>query len=93
MGTILARRRKDGQQSYTAVIRLKKAGKVIHSESETFGRKVLAQEWMRRREAELDQHRARGTLHGAKTTLASLITWYRETVGPTANGDAQRLTT
>lgn len=84
MGTILNRRRKDGQSSYTAIIRLKKGGKVIHSESETFGRKALAQEWMRRREAELDQHRARGTLHGAKTTLTSLIKWYRETVGPTA---------
>ncbi|ULU25274.1 tyrosine-type recombinase/integrase [Dyella terrae] len=84
MGTILTRRRKDGQSSYTAVIRLKKAGKVIHSETETFGRKSLALEWMRRREVELDQHRARGTLHGAKTTLANLIKWYRETVGPTA---------
>lgn len=84
MGTILTRRRKDGQSRYTAVIRLKKSGKVIHSETETFGRKALAQAWMRRREAELDQHRARGTLQGAKTTLASLIKWYRETVGPTA---------
>jgi integrase len=84
VGTILTRRRKDGTTGYTAVIRIKKAGKVIHSEAETFGRKALAQEWLRRREAELDQHRARGTLHGAKTTLASLIKWYRETVGPTA---------
>lgn len=34
---------------YTAQIRLKRSGKVVHNESEAFDRKVLAQKWMRRR--------------------------------------------
>lgn len=60
MGTIVSRRRKDGPLGYTAQIRIHRQGKCIHSESETFDRRQLATEWMRRREAELDQQRARG---------------------------------
>lgn len=78
------RRRKDGTPGFTASIRLKRNGQVIHSESETFSRKQLAQEWMRRREAELDQLRARGQLNGSKLTLGDLVQWYRDTVGPSA---------
>lgn len=84
MGTITSRRRKDGTSGYTAQIRLKRNGEVIHSESETFDRKQHAQEWMRRREAELDKLRASGRLTGSRHTLGELIVWYRETVGPTA---------
>lgn len=84
MGTIQARRRKDGAAGFTASIRIKQKGKVIHSETETFNRKQLAQEWMRRREAELDQLRARGQLTTSKYTLGDLVKWYRDTVVPTA---------
>jgi hypothetical protein len=68
VGTITSRRRQDGMR-YTAQIRLKHAGKVIHSESETFTRRALAAEWLRRREAELDKLRAKGVLEGARYTL------------------------
>lgn len=54
MGTITTRKRKDGSRGYTAQIRTQRKGK-LHSESATFDRKALAQEWMRRKEAELDQ--------------------------------------
>ena len=37
MGTIVSRKRKDGTLGHTAQIRLKKNGKVIHTESQTFG--------------------------------------------------------
>ncbi len=84
MGTIQTRRRKDGTAGYTASIRIKQKGQVIHSETETFDRKQHAQEWMRRREAELDQLRARGQLAGSKYTLGDLVKWYRDTVGPSA---------
>lgn len=84
MGTISSRRRKDGSIGYTAQIRLKRKGAVIHNEVETFDRKALATEWLRRREAELDQMRARGEPIGKRYTLGQLITWYREEVGPTA---------
>jgi hypothetical protein len=73
MGTIQTRRRKDGTAGYTASIRIKQKGLVIHSETETFDRKQHAQEWMRRREAELDQLRARGQLSGSKYTLGDLV--------------------
>jgi integrase len=55
MGTILARKRQDGTIGYTVSIRLKKAGKVIFSQSETFDREAAAKAWMKKRETELDQ--------------------------------------
>jgi hypothetical protein len=42
MGTIMSRRRKDGTTGYTAVIRIKKGGKVIRTETQTFDRKQAA---------------------------------------------------
>ena len=76
MGTIVSRRRKDGSLGYTAQIRIHRQGKCIHSESETFDRRQLATEWMRRREAELDQQRARREPLGKGSTLAELLEWY-----------------
>ncbi|HEY1399807.1 tyrosine-type recombinase/integrase [Roseateles sp.] len=53
MGTILSRKRKDGTVGHTAVIRIKKGGKVVHTESETFDRKQAAEAWMKKRETAL----------------------------------------
>ena len=53
MGTLLKRKRKDGSIGYTAIIRIKKAGKVIHSETDTFEREAAATAWMKKRETEL----------------------------------------
>lgn len=55
MGTILKRKRKDGTIGHTAVIRLKKDGKLIHSETETFDREQAAKAWLKKRETELAQ--------------------------------------
>lgn len=55
MGTILARKRKDGTMGYTALIRIKKGGKIIHAETETFDRDQAAKAWMKKRETELAQ--------------------------------------
>lgn len=57
-------------------IRLKRAGKVVHSESATFDSRTLAREWKTRREASLSAQRARGEPVGARMTLAEMITWY-----------------
>ena len=77
MGTITARRRKDGTTGYTAQIRLKRDGKIVHNESETFGRRALATEWLRRRESELDQQRSRGEpVGGKRMTVAEMVAWY-----------------
>lgn len=53
MGTIIPRKRKDGSTGYTALIRIKRKGVVVHSESETFDREQAAKIWMGKREAEL----------------------------------------
>lgn len=53
MGSILSRKRKDGTTGYTAIIRIKRAGKLVHTESETFDRKPPAQAWLKKRETEL----------------------------------------
>lgn len=76
MGSILARRRASGATSYTASIRLKSEGKLVHRESETFPTKALAKEWLTRREAELAGQRARGETVGTRMTVAQMITWY-----------------
>lgn len=76
MGTIVARRRKDGTTGYTARIRLKRDGRLVHTETETFSRKALAQEWLTRREAELQGQRARGEPVGQRMTIAEMVTWY-----------------
>lgn len=76
MGTIISRRRKNGSLGYTAQIRIHREGKCVHSESEAFDCRQLAAEWMRRREAELDQQRARGEPLGKGSTLAEVLQWY-----------------
>lgn len=53
MGTILSRTRKDGTTGHTAVVRIKRNGKIIHTESVTFDRKPAAVAWLKRRETEL----------------------------------------
>jgi hypothetical protein len=49
MGTIVARKRKDGSTGYTAQILRKKSGKIIHREAETFDRRQAAAAWLKRR--------------------------------------------
>ncbi|KFN41446.1 integrase, partial [Arenimonas oryziterrae] len=97
MGTIVPRRRKDGSTGYTAQIRLKRDGRPIHSESETFNTRALAKEWMTRREAALDLQRARGEPVGKRMTVEAMIEWYEareqklEPWGRTKRSDLKRL--
>jgi integrase len=55
MGTIIARKRNDGTTAYRAQIVIKKEGRVVHRESETFDRNQAAKAWMERRATELRQ--------------------------------------
>jgi integrase len=73
MGTITSRPTQSGVV-YTAQIRLKRGGKVVHSESKTFERKAIAQKWMTSREAELHKPGALST--GPDPTLATVIKKY-----------------
>ena len=60
MGTITTRKRADGTVGYTAQIRLKQGGRVVHSEARTFDRKPAASAWLKKRETELAEP---GALH------------------------------
>lgn len=53
MATITSRKRKDGSIGYTAQVRLKRGGVVIHTEAKTFDRRPAAEAWGRKREKEL----------------------------------------
>lgn len=55
MASIIARARKDGTVGYTALIRIKKGGTVIHTETQTFDREQAAKAWVKKRETELAQ--------------------------------------
>lgn len=52
-GAATARKKADGSTSCKAQIRRKEKGAIVHSETETFTRKALAQAWTQRREADL----------------------------------------
>lgn len=82
MGTITARRRSNGTTGYTAQIRIKRDGRIVHTEAETFSTKVLAREWMTRREAELQAQRSRGEAVGRRMTVEQMIQWYQERERP-----------
>ena len=72
MGPIFERQRAGGT-TFTAQIIIKKAGQVVHSESQTFERRQAASAWMERRERVL---RAPGGLDKAPSpsrTLADAI--------------------
>ena len=42
MGTITIRKRGDGTAGYTAQIRIKRGGKIVHTEAQTFDRRQAA---------------------------------------------------
>lgn len=80
MGTIVPRKQKDGTLRYRAQIRIKKDGKIIHSESETFSKRSIAQNWMARREAELEKPGALDAIKHKGRTIGELVGKYREEV-------------
>src|SRR5258708_12765236 len=53
MGTIIARKRKDGSTGYHAQVTIKRSGEIVHRETRTFDRRQAASAWMEKRETEL----------------------------------------
>ena len=76
MGTINARKRKDGTVGYTAQIIRKKDGKTVLREAKTFDRRREAEAWIRFRESELDKPGALEQLKSPSFTLAEAIDRY-----------------
>ena len=65
MGRIAARKRKDGTVGYTARVQIKKAGKVVFTQAQTFDREAAAKIWIAKKEKEF----ASGGLPQAKKAL------------------------
>jgi len=86
MATITERRRQDGTLAYTAQIRIKRDGRVIHTEARTFSKRQAAAAWAREREEILrDDPAAAARATHARTTIGELIARYldsREAVEP-----------
>ena len=76
MGTITARKRRDGTVGYTAQIRIKRDGKIVYTESQTFDREPAARAWLKKREVELAEPGALDKLKTADPTLAEVIDQY-----------------
>ncbi|MGM5087585.1 site-specific integrase [Rhizobium leguminosarum bv. viciae] len=79
MGTISERTRKNGTKAYTAQIRLKQKGEVVHSEAQTFDRKPAAKAWLKKRETELAEPGALEKLKVEDPMLADVIDEYIST--------------
>ena len=78
MGTIQARKRKDGSMAYTAQVRIKKGSKVIHHEAGTFERKRDAVAWMREREHDLSKHGVEKAQDAENPPLSTVIYRYMD---------------
>jgi integrase len=76
MGTITSRTRKDGSIGYTAQIRLKVKGKVVHTEAQTFDREPAARAWLKKRERELSTPGALEMARNDDPTLSEAIERY-----------------
>lgn len=76
MGTIVARKRKDGSTGYTAQIVRKQKGVIVHREAKTFDRKQAAQAWIKKRETELAAPGGLRKEGRAGVTLAEAIDRY-----------------
>jgi hypothetical protein len=79
MATIKARKQGDGVRRYTAIVRIRRGGKILHRESRTFAHRSAALSWAKHREVELEHPGALTRLQHGAPTLAELIRWYIET--------------
>jgi integrase len=76
MGTIVARKRKDGTTAHLAQVLIKRGGAIVHREARTFDRKQAAAAWLERREKELIKPGALDRLQTPDPTLAAVIDRY-----------------
>lgn len=54
MPTIKARKQADSSLRYTAVVRIRRQGKVLHQEAKTFAHRSAAERWGKHREVALE---------------------------------------
>lgn len=76
MGTILARKRKNGTTGYHAQIVIRRVGEPTHRETRTFDRRPAALAWIAKREDELAKPGAVALARADDPTLAAVIDHY-----------------
>jgi integrase len=82
MATIKARRQSDGAMRYTAIVRVRRRGQILHRESRTFAHRTAALSWAKHREVELEDAIALTCRRHTPVPLAELIRWYIDTFEP-----------
>ena len=75
MATIKAPKQGDGVTRYTAMVRIRRGGKILHRESRTFAHRSAALTWAKHREVELENPSALVRVQQGAPTLAELIRW------------------
>ena len=78
MPTIKARKQANGITRYTAIVRMRRGGAIIHRESKTFAHRTAALSWARHREVALEDPATLVREQQGAPTLAGLIRWYIE---------------
>lgn len=95
MATITKLQRKSGIV-YRAQIRIKRGGKIIHSEAKTFGRKALAEQWAAKRELELQDPEVMARARHGGLTVGEVVRRYadatKEAAGRTKQNHLDLLT-
>jgi len=79
MPTIKVRKQANGITRYTAIVRIRRGGAILHRESRTFAHRSAAVSWARHREVVLEDPSALTRVQHGATTLAELIRWYIDT--------------
>jgi integrase len=86
MGTIIARKRKDGTTGYTAQVLIKQKGTIVFREAKTFDKRREAQAWVGWTETEMKKPGALAAASAPTHTLADAIDKYtaeKRTIGRT----------
>lgn len=72
MATIKARRQANGTTCYTAIVRIRRRGVILHRESRTFTHRSAALTWAKHREVALENPGALGCLQSRRRTPTKL---------------------
>ena len=76
MPTVKVRKQSDGTARYTAIVRIRRGGVILHRESRTFAHRSAALSWARHREVALEDPSALTRVQRGAPTVAELIRWY-----------------
>lgn len=78
--SIVTRKRDDGTEAHMVRIRIKREGRIVHSETETFDRITAARQWKRDRLAALSKPGALEEMRSPDPTLGEAIKHYIENI-------------